>query len=95
MLSDEEIESNLFLFMFAGHETTANTLVYMIYLLAIFPERQTWVVQEIDEIFSEVPLDNEISYKVFFNRLTRLKAVMVSHFHSDSMIISDLTRHLA
>jgi cytochrome P450 len=79
MLSDEEIESNLFLFMFAGHETTANTLVYMIYLLAIYPEWQTWIVQEIDEIFSDLPVGNETSYKNMFYRLTRLKAMMVSY----------------
>ncbi|KAJ5389483.1 cytochrome P450 monooxygenase [Penicillium cataractarum] len=76
LLSDEEIDSNLFLFMFAGHETTANTLVYIIYLLAIFPEWQDWVVQEIDEIFSALPVDNEVSYKDVFHRLTRLKAIM-------------------
>jgi cytochrome P450 len=95
MLSNEEIESNLFLFMFAGHETTANTLVYMIYLLAVFPEWQTWVVQEIDQIFSDVPLDNKMPYKDIFNRLTRLKAVMVSHFYSESMLENYLTRYLA
>lgn len=91
LLSDEEIESNLFLFMFAGHETTANTLVYIIYLLAIFPEWQDWVVQEIDEIFSSLPVDNEISYKDVFHRRTRLKAIMVSHFQSYPMHEGALT----
>ncbi|KAJ6119860.1 cytochrome P450 [Penicillium sp. IBT 18751x] len=76
MLSNEEIESNLFLFMFAGHETTANTLVYIIYFLAIFPEWQQWVVQEIDEIFSGLPSNDEISYKDLFHQLTRLKAII-------------------
>lgn len=80
LLSDEEMESNLVLFMFAGHETTANTLVYIIYLLAIFPEWQIWVVQDIDEIFSGLPIDKEFSYKDVFHRLARLKAIMVSHF---------------
>jgi cytochrome P450 len=70
--------------MFAGHETTANTLVYMIYLLAIFPEWQTWAIQEIDEIFSGVPLDKGISYKDIINRLTRVKAIMVTYFQSSS-----------
>ncbi|KAF9889986.1 hypothetical protein FE257_006666 [Aspergillus nanangensis] len=47
-LSKEEVQGNLFLFMFAGHETTANTLVYIIHLLAIFPEWQDWIGDEID-----------------------------------------------
>jgi cytochrome P450 len=84
-LSGEEIEGNLFLFMFAGHETTANTLVYIAYLLAIFPGWQTWAIQEIDEIFSGVPLDNEIPYKDIVNRLVRVKAIMVTNFQSPSI----------
>lgn len=84
-LSDEEIEGNLFLFMFAGHETTANTLVYIIYLLAIFPDWQTWAIQEIDGIFSDMPLNNEIAYKDIINRLTRVKAIMVTHFQSSGL----------
>lgn len=82
ILSNEEIEGNLFLFMFAGHETTANTLVYIIYLLAIFPEWQVWAIQEIDEIFSGVPLDDEIAYKDIVPQLTRLKAIIVTHIQS-------------
>lgn len=80
VLSDDEIEGNLSLFMFAGHETTANTLVYLIYLLAIFPQWQTWAVQEIDEIFSGMQLDDEIAYKNIISRFTRVKAIMVTQF---------------
>ncbi|KAJ6012570.1 cytochrome P450 monooxygenase [Penicillium canescens] len=92
MLSDEEIESNLFLFMFAGHETTANTLVYIVYLLAIFPDWQNWVIQEIDEIFSGIPLDKEISYKDVFNRLTRLKAIMYETLRLYGPVVNLLRR---
>ncbi|KAJ6025794.1 cytochrome P450 monooxygenase [Penicillium canescens] len=92
MLSDEEIESNLFLFMFAGHETTANTLVYIVYLLAIFPEWQNWVIEEIDEIFSGMPLDNEISYKDIFNRVTRLKAIMYETLRLYGPVVNLLRR---
>ncbi|KAF3387362.1 Cytochrome P450 72A13 [Penicillium rolfsii] len=74
-ISDEEIESNLFLFMFAGHETTANTLVYTICLLAIFPEWQTWAMQEIDEIFPDIPMNYDTSYKERINRLTRYETL--------------------
>lgn len=71
MLSDDEINGNLFLLMFAGHETTANTLVYIIYLLAIFPEWQTWAVEGLNE-GTEPYLSRETS------SLVRIEAVMVS-----------------
>ncbi|KAJ5746545.1 cytochrome P450 monooxygenase [Penicillium odoratum] len=76
ILSDEEIRGNLFLFVFAGHETTANTLVYIIYLLAIFPEWQAWVTQELDEIMSDITPTTVPTIQEIFPRTVRLKAIM-------------------
>lgn len=38
-LTDDEILGNTFIFMFAGHETTAHTLSYAITLLAVHPSK--------------------------------------------------------
>ncbi|KAL5485009.1 hypothetical protein ACEPAI_7651 [Sanghuangporus weigelae] len=46
-LSDEEIIGNCFIFAFAGHETTANTLSMALSLLALYPDKQEWVYNTI------------------------------------------------
>lgn len=77
MLTDEEIRGNLFLFMFAGHETTANTLLYIVYLLAIFPHWQSWAAEEIDAFVSTSGPNSNLTYREIFPRLKRLQAIMV------------------
>ncbi|KAJ3555774.1 hypothetical protein NM688_g2393 [Phlebia brevispora] len=42
-LSDDEIIGNLFIYLFAGHETTASALATTLALLAINKEEQQWV----------------------------------------------------
>jgi cytochrome P450 len=37
-LTEEEIYGNIFVYNFAGHDTTATTLNWALYLLAAFPE---------------------------------------------------------
>jgi cytochrome P450 len=39
-LSDREIQGNMFIFVIAGHETTATALRFALVLLAIDPETQ-------------------------------------------------------
>jgi len=46
-LSDNELYGNMFVFLLAGHETTANTLEYALALCAANPEIQEKVYQEI------------------------------------------------
>ncbi|EJD03282.1 cytochrome P450 [Fomitiporia mediterranea MF3/22] len=46
-LTDEEIIGNCFVFTFAGHETTANTLVMALSLLALHPGKQDWLYNSI------------------------------------------------
>ena len=48
-LSDEEIVSHSVGFLLAGYETTANTLAFASYLLALNPEVQERLGAEIDE----------------------------------------------
>ncbi|KAL0959590.1 hypothetical protein HGRIS_011299 [Hohenbuehelia grisea] len=45
-LTDEELLSNTFTFLLAGHETSAHTLSYAITLLALYPEIQQKVFEE-------------------------------------------------
>lgn len=46
-LSDEDIQSEVKTFMFAGHETTANTLGFSAYFIAKYPEVQEKLYNEI------------------------------------------------
>ena len=48
-LIPEEIEAQCLLIFLAGYETTASTLAFLAYCLAINPECQKKLVNEIDE----------------------------------------------
>lgn len=49
-LSDSEVLGNLFVFMVAGHETSANTIHFTLILLALHPNTQKKVHKELDVI---------------------------------------------
>lgn len=73
-LTDEELYGNLFMFNMAGHETTASSLSYAVPLLAIYPEIQKWIRDEVDAVGSGNELKN---YDDSFPRLVRALAFMV------------------
>ncbi|XP_032897021.1 cytochrome P450 3A30-like [Amblyraja radiata] len=50
-LSDSEILAQCFIFIFAGYETTSTTLSNVAYNLAVHPDVQTKLQQEIDKAF--------------------------------------------
>jgi len=54
-LSDEEIIANCFIFIFAGHETTAGTLSGTIAFLGLYPEIQERVYNTIKEVLGDRP----------------------------------------
>ncbi|KAI9658299.1 MAG: hypothetical protein M1821_002432 [Bathelium mastoideum] len=56
MLSEEEIMGNAFIFILAGHETTANSIHYSLLYLAMHPESQRRLQRDIDEIFGDRPV---------------------------------------
>jgi len=59
-LTDDEIIAQSWLFLIAGFETTATTLGYISYLLALNPSAQEKLY---DEVMSAVDSDGEISYE--------------------------------
>ena len=55
-LTDEEVVGHARVMMLAGYETTANTLAYTSYLLAINPDIQEKLQSEIDSYFEDRPV---------------------------------------
>ncbi|KAF1952258.1 cytochrome P450 [Byssothecium circinans] len=69
-LSETEIYGNIFVFNFAGHDTTAHTLAFTIHLLATAPEIQAWVSEELEHVLGDRPTE-QWSYTTDFPRLKR------------------------
>jgi cytochrome P450 family 3 subfamily A len=59
-LTDRELMSDVFIFLLAGHETSATTLQWMTYELAINPSVQK---RAYEEIVSVIGTDGDISYE--------------------------------
>ena len=76
-LSKSELYGNTFVYNFAGHDTTAITLSYTIYLLAAHPEVQNWIAEEIIEFLKDDDSTNW-EYNQVFPKLKRCFAVLVS-----------------
>ncbi|KZV61166.1 cytochrome P450 [Peniophora sp. CONT] len=49
-LTDSELIGNIFIFMLAGHETTAHTLAFCFALLALYPDKQDKLFQDITRV---------------------------------------------
>lgn len=60
-LTKQEILGNAFIFLFAGHETTANSIHYSIVLLAIHLAKQRHLQSDVDGIVGRKPI-SEWSY---------------------------------
>lgn len=76
-LTEEEIYGNVFVYNFAGHDATANSLAIGICLLATRPDIQDWIAEEINAVLANVE-SSESSYEATFPRLPRCLAVVVS-----------------
>jgi cytochrome P450 len=91
-LTDDEIAGNMFLFTGAGFDTTANTLVFAICLLATYPQWQTWIQEEIDLVLGEVKDGEPIDYSTCFPKLSRCLALMVRCCPASNTMRDQLTR---
>ena len=73
------------IFILAGHETTAHTIANAIYFLAIYPEYQVKLQEEIDSILGDSD-HNQTSYETHFDAFSLgwIAAIMVyipAHSH--------------
>ncbi|PPQ80143.1 hypothetical protein CVT25_001442 [Psilocybe cyanescens] len=59
-LSEDELIGNIFIFLVAGHETTAHTLCFVFALLALYQDEQEKLYQHIRSV---VPKDREATYE--------------------------------
>jgi cytochrome P450 len=75
----EEVMGNAFIFLFAGHETTANTMHYALLLLAQCPDVQQILLDEVDDVYQRAALEgrNQLEYELDFNRARWTFAIMV------------------
>jgi hypothetical protein len=78
-MSAQEVMGNTFIFLFAGHETTANTLHYSLLLLAQRLDVQRRLLEEVDGIYEKAAQEGryELEYELDFNRARWPFAIMV------------------
>jgi cytochrome P450 len=76
-LTEAEILGNIFVFNFAGHDTTAISLAFAVLLLVTDPAVQDWIHEEITEYVKTQDLQN-LDYSATFPKLKRCMAVLVS-----------------
>jgi len=74
----QEVMGNAFIFLFAGHETTANTLHYALLLLAQHPDVQQSLLNEIDDVYDLAAREgrSQLQYELDFNRARWTFAIM-------------------
>lgn len=77
--ADDEVFGNIFFYVLAGHETTANAIAYALVLLAANPERQGWIGAEIDHVLASCSATENQKYEEIYPRLKRCQALLVSY----------------
>lgn len=75
-LTENEIYGNMFVFNFAGHDTTAHTLAFAIVILSAHPDVQDWLSEELQYVLGDTELETW-NYTDKFPRLKRCLAVLV------------------
>ncbi|KAK7452128.1 hypothetical protein VKT23_012234 [Stygiomarasmius scandens] len=80
-LTDEEVLSNAFMFLLAGHETSAHSMCFALCLMALYPEVQEKMYQETKRLWPDIKdvpngdTVNAINYKNDMSRLEYTTAV--------------------
>ncbi|KAI5250672.1 hypothetical protein E4T42_04852 [Aureobasidium subglaciale] len=77
--TEDEVMGNLFIYLLAGYETTANSIYYGLALLAVRPDIQNETIAEIDRIYGEAKADgrDELTYEQDFEKLHYLYGFMI------------------
>ncbi|KAF2656622.1 cytochrome P450 [Lophiostoma macrostomum CBS 122681] len=74
-LTIDELLGNIYLINIAGHDTTANTLAYSVVNLAMRPDVQNWLSEEIKAVVGDDPSETW-NYESTFKHLKRPLAIM-------------------
>ncbi|KAG8891977.1 hypothetical protein FRB99_003201 [Tulasnella sp. 403] len=61
-MSTEELVGNIYIYLLAGHETTAHSIAFTFALLALWPEKQRMVYEEVME---KMPKDGITTYDLY------------------------------
>lgn len=75
-LTEDEIYGNIFVYNFAGHDTTATSFNWALYLLAAFPDIQEWIAEEINAVLGDKEV-GDVEFGDIFPKLNRCLAVLV------------------
>ncbi|KAI2621580.1 putative cytochrome P450 oxidoreductase [Xylaria nigripes] len=69
--TEDEVMGNLFIYMLAGYDTTANSIQYGLLVLAANPDIQSKVIEEVDRVYEEAALEGrqELTYNEDFAKL--------------------------
>ncbi|KAE8143180.1 putative cytochrome P450 oxidoreductase [Aspergillus pseudotamarii] len=80
--TESEVLGNLFIYLLAGYETTANAIAYGLVVLALEPELQTRVAAEVDSVWSQAAMEgrSELTYQLDFPELKYMYGFMYETF---------------
>ena len=80
-MTEDEIMGNLWIYLLAGYEASSNGILYGIITLALYPDFQDEVVQEIDRVYAEAAQEGriELTYEEDFEKLEYTYGFMVSN----------------
>lgn len=80
VFTDDEIMGNLFIYLLAGYETTANAILYGLIVLALRPDLHDKVTEEIDHVYAAAAREGraDLSYADDFEKLQYTYGFMVS-----------------
>ena len=75
-LKSEEVFGNMFVFSFAGHDTTSHTLAFATHLLAAHPDVQEWMAEELHYYLGSTS-STSWTYQENYPKMKRCLAVLV------------------
>ncbi|KAF8606504.1 cytochrome P450 [Ceratobasidium sp. AG-I] len=88
-LSDQELLSNIYVLLLAGHDTTAHTVSFVMAIFALYPDIHARVRSEADAVWPDSTSRQSSIYKSDFPRMPYALAVLhetLRHFPSEPVI---------